>query len=253
MRCRFLVSGLPFLIPLWGHSNLISARLDMLKERIEERDAEIKKLKAERRDANAKGEPVPPALRQRIAVLEAEWDAETQSQEQSVADIHATMTLIELIRAIRKVTAEASEDGIPMVIRKKGIPEVSGRESTRFELTDSVVQMSRFYVSLDRPEIERERDEFLNRILYQNGYIPITLAPLSLEERRAGADAMAAMLLGELGAQEAQNLIEGRKTLEELGLQERIQEVARKSIGRPLERAALTPSGREILLELNAQ
>lgn len=253
VRCRFLVTGLPFLIPLWGHSNLISARVDQLKERIEEREAEIKKLKAERRDANAKGEPVPPVLRQRIAALEAEWDAETQSQEQSVADVHATMMLIEMVRAIRKVTAEAGEDGIPMVIRPKGIPEVSGRESTRFELTDSIVQMSRFFVSLDRPEIERERDEFVNRILYQNGYIPITLAPLSLEERRAGADAMAAMLLGELGAQEAQNLIEGRKTLEELGLQERIQEVARNSIGRPLERTTLTQPGREILLELNAQ
>jgi hypothetical protein len=238
VRCRFLISGLPFLIPLWGHANAISARADQLQTRIVENEFEIDQLKIERRNVNAQGEPTPSELRQRIQMLEAEWENNTQHRNQAFADLHAALTLIEKIRLIGESTPSDSIS-VPMLVDEEGLPEVAGRESTRFELCDAVVQIGRFFPSIRSADIERERDEFLNKVLYSGGYVPITLAPLTHEEKRMAADALATLLLSELGAMEAQNLIDGRKTLADLDLQDRLEGAVRQSIGRPLQRLAL--------------
>lgn len=150
----------------------------------------------------------------------------------------APLSLVEKIKIIARETADGTT--VPMIVNEEGLPEVEGQESTRFELCDSVVQMGRFFPSLRSADLERERDEFLDRILYSGGYIPMTLAPLRREEKRAAADAMSAMLLTRLGAIEAEALIEGRKTLQDLGLQDRLESVVQETIGRPLDRTAFT-------------
>ena len=48
--------------------------------------------------------------------------------------------------------------------------------------------------------------------------------------------ALAALLLGQLGAQEAENLIHGRKSLSELGIEPGVDDVVQRAIGKPLER-----------------
>jgi hypothetical protein len=77
-----------------------------------------------------------------------------------------------------------------MVIPEDGLLTIEGRESTRFELTDAVVQMSRFYPSLSSADIERERDGLINTVLYRNGYVPISVTPLTLKQKRALLDAL---------------------------------------------------------------
>ena len=207
VRCRFFVTGLPFLIPLCAQSNSISARANSVSQRIQDREVELKSLKQQRHQHSSSGESIPEQLRRRIQVLEAEWDTDQERRDQLLADFHATVTLIEKIRLLGQTS---NDDKLPMIISEDGLPDVSGRESTRFELTDAVVQMSRFFPSLASDDLERERDAFLDRILYQEGYVPFAMSPLSKEEKRKAADAMAALLIGELGAMEAENLLEGR-------------------------------------------
>lgn len=254
VRCRFVISGVPYLVPLWGHGNKIAAHIDNLHTRISERERELEKLKLQRREASLRKEPSSPDIRRRISVLEAEWNADVESRDQAYADLHTTIVLVEQIRAIRHDTS-VGDTQIPMIIREEGLPAVEGRESTRFELTDAVVQMSRFYPSLSSADLERERDSFLDRVLYREGYIPISLAPLSIEDRRASADALSALILSELGSKEAQNLIDGRKTLNDFGLQDRLEETCRKSIGKALKRLPLGSSRGDAsdVLELEPQ
>jgi hypothetical protein len=64
---------------------------------------------------------------------------------------------------------------------------------------------------------------------------------LSEQERRRAADALAQMLIVELGAVEAETLIDGRKTLADLGLQTKLESAAAAAIGRPIERLMLSP------------
>jgi hypothetical protein len=149
------------------------------------------------------------------------------------------MFLLEKVRAIAGSGDSEDESKLPMLLGEGGIPQIAARESTRFEVVDAVVQASRWFPSIGSAELEAERDEFLNKMLYNNGYIPIALSPLTAQERRKAADALAQMLLVELGAAETQNVIEGRKTLADLGLQDKLERAAAAAIGHPIERLVL--------------
>jgi hypothetical protein len=238
VRCRFFVTGLPFLIPLWAHATAILAKVDSLSHRIANIRLELDNLKRERQALN--GEPTPQSLIDRIRILDETWVGDSELRDQALADAHATMVLVEKIRAISKSGDSEDNAKLPMLLNGDGIPDVTARESTRFELVDAVVQASRWFPSMNTSDLELERDEFLNQILYRNGYVPITLAPLTPQERRRAADALAQMLLVELGAAEAQNLIEGRKTLADFGLQMKLEEAATRAIGHPIDRLALS-------------
>lgn len=237
VRCRFFVTGLPFLIPLWAHATAILAKVDSLSHRIANTRLELDNLKRERQAPN--DTPAPQSLIDRIRILDETWIGDSELRDQALADAHATMVLVEKIRVISKTGDIKDGTKLPMLLNDAGIPDVTARETTRFELVDAVVQASRWFPSMNTSDLERERDEFLNQILYRNGYVPITLAPLTPQERRRAADALAQMLLVELGAAEAQNLIEGRKTLADLGLQTKLEEAATKAIGHSIHGLAL--------------
>jgi hypothetical protein len=202
---------------------------------------ELDNLKRERQALN--GKPASQSLVDRIRILDETWIGDSELRDQALADAHATMVLVEKIRAISKAGDAEDSTKLPMLLNGDGIPEVTARESTRFEMVDAVVQASRWFPSMNTADLELERDEFLNRILYRNGYVPITLAPLTPHERRHAADGLAQMLLAELGAAEAQNLIEGRKTLADLGLQTKLEEAATRAIGRPIDFLMLPAPG----------
>jgi hypothetical protein len=236
VRCRFFVTGLPFMIPLWAHATAIFVKVDSLSRRIDEVSVESEALKAERR---LLGQAAPRTLTDRINVLDEILASEGDARDQALADVHATIFLLEKIRTIIGSGDADDEVKLPMLLGEDGVPQFAARESTRFEIVDAVVQASRWFPSLASADLEAERDEFLNKVLYSNGYVPITLSPLSAVERRRAADALAQMLLVELGASEAQNLIEGRKSLADLGLQDKLETVAAAAVGRPIERLAL--------------
>jgi hypothetical protein len=238
VRCRFFVTGLPFLIALCAHATSILARIDSISKRIASLGLEVQEAKRERLSL---GNAVPASLSQRIRILEEHYYAQIDARDQALADVHATMVYVEKVRAISTAGDAVDDAKLPMLLGTEGAPQVNFRESTRFELVDAVVQSSRWFPSLTSAELEAERDEFLNHVLWRNGYVPITLSPLSVEERRRAADALAQLLLVELGATETQNVIEGRKTLADLGLQEKLERAAAAAIGHPIEKLSLAP------------
>jgi Putative phage integrase len=254
VRCRFFVTGLPFLIPLWAHANAIFAKIDRVSRKMDATHKESDKLKSERQRLNAAGEDAPRGLGSRIRLLDETWMTDSGVRDQALADAKATMLLIEKIRAIGSRNEADGDQKLPMLLSDDMFPEVVGRESTRFELVDSVVQASRWFPSIEDAALEMERDESLNKILYRNGYAPITVSPLGEEERRRAADALASLLLIELKATETQNLIDGKKTLADYtGLQERMESAASKAIGRPLERLALPRPAMPLTIDVAAE
>ena len=256
VRCRFFVTGLPFLIPLWAHANAIFARVDKLAKKIDEARGEIEALKAERHRISKAGEDVPHSLGARIRLLDETWVADDERMKQALADAHATLLLVEKVRTLASENSEpiSGPGNLPMLLPEDGVPEVVGRPSTRFALVDAVVQASRWFPSVADPDNEAERDEFINQILCRNGYMPITAAPLTKAERRKAADALAELLLSELQGAETQNLIDGKKTLAEFGgLQKRMEDVARRTIGRALDRLAPPRPSRGMLIDAVAE
>ena len=253
VRCRFFVTGLPFLIPLWAHANAIFAKIDRISRKMDATRKQGDKLKSERLHLNASGEDASYGLGSRIRLLDETWVTDAGIRDQALADAKATMLLIEKIRAIAG-NGDAGVDKLPMLLSDDMFPDVVDRESTRFELVDAVVQASRWFPSIEDAGLEMERDESLNKILYRNGYAPITVSPLGEEERRRAADALASLLLIELKATETQNLIDGKKTLADYtGLQERLETAASKAIGRPLERLALPRPSMPLTIDVAAE
>jgi hypothetical protein len=225
--------------------NTLTAKADQFARRIENGEQEVELLKQRRRALSSSGLPVPPDLRERITITEEAWLADIDRRDQVLANVHSTMVLIDKLRAIvadeRTAAAEGSTlTGMSMVLAGEEFPEVIGRESTRFELVDAVVQASRWFPSINSEELERERNEFLNIVCYRNGYVPITLAPLTEAEIQCSADGMAALLLIEAGAQGTQEIIDGRKKLADLGLERPFEETYRRFVGKPLERIVLS-------------
>ena len=100
MRCRFFVTGLPFLIPLWAHANAIFAKIDRVSKKMDATQKESDKLKSERQRLNAAGEEAPYGLGSRIRLLDETWMTDSGVRDQALADAKATMLLIEKIRVI---------------------------------------------------------------------------------------------------------------------------------------------------------
>jgi hypothetical protein len=248
VRCRFFITGLPFLLPMWAHATLLLARVDSLSKRIAQTRATVDAMKRERRGCGE--QPAARSLVDRIRVLDESWVADTEIRDQTLADAHHTMVLVEKIRAIARSGSSDDQAKLPMLFNDEGLPEVGSRETTRFELVDAVVQASRWFPSMETANLERERDDFLNQILYRNGYVPITLAPLNQDEKRRAADALAELFLMELGADETQSLIEGKKTLAEVGLQLRLEQAATAAVGRPVDGLTTGVSSRKRMIEL---
>lgn len=237
VRCRFFITGLPFLIALYAHGTAVLAKNDAFSRRISQLENEIRSVKVER---HALGAAVPETLRQRIRVLEEMYFSEIDLRDLALADAHATMVYIEKVRAIAAIGDAENSAKIPMLLGNDAVPALSFRESTRFEISDALMQASLWFPSVYSKEIESERYEFLNQVLWRNGYVPITLSPLTDDERRKAADATAKFLLTECGATETEHLIAGRKSLADLGLQVRLEEAAKAAIGRPFERLKLS-------------
>ncbi|WP_431201370.1 hypothetical protein ACQ86E_19565 [Bradyrhizobium betae] len=147
VRCRFFVTGLPFLIPLWSHANAIFAKIDRVAKKMDACQKETEKLKVECKRLNAAGEQAPRSMRQRIRQLEEAWMTDAVMRDQALADAEATMLLIEKIRVIDGASADG-DSKLPMLLADDMSPEVVGRESTRFELVDAVVQASRWFPSI---------------------------------------------------------------------------------------------------------
>ena len=176
VRCRFFVTGLPFLIPLWAHANAIFARIDRVSKKMDATQKEADRLKGERQRLNAAGEQAPYGMGQRIRLLDETWVTDAGMRDQALADAHATMLLIEKIRLIAG-QEEAGAGKLRCCCRTT----CSGGGRTRVdpvELVDAVVQASRWFPSIEDASLEMERDESLNKILHQNGDAPITMAPL---------------------------------------------------------------------------
>ena len=254
VRCRFFLTGLPFLLPLWAKASSDMAKADALARDAASKENVLKAKKAERLRLSRDGDPIPPALTDEIAREDAASTQAIEACTEAFENLHATLALVEKVRAIVTHSAADGEGGgLPMLLGDD-IPEIVGQESTRFAVVDQVVRASRLFPSLRSDDLERERDEFLNRVLYDNGYVPLTMSRLSEDEKRKAADAMAEMLLIRVGAEEVDNLIEGRKTLAEIGLQESLETACAHAIGSPLSKLGLmAPPSAPRLIELAAE
>ena len=249
IRCRFFVTGYPFLIPLWAHGNALLARADGFARQAKEQEDEVVRLKGEKAKLRAGNEPIPSDLTDRIRAVNEAYLSTCSSRDSRFDDFHVALDLIEKVRALGPLEdADPADPTLPTRPRAE-VPEVKGRRASRYEVTDAVVHAGRFYPSLASPDIERERDGFTDRIAYHGGYVPPSLSALGQAERRMSADGLARLFLSALDAAEVEHLIEGSKRLSDHpGLEERFRRVCLETTGKEAPRIE-TPAARPRVLK----
>lgn len=230
VRCRFFFTGYGYLLPLYMQALEGFAHIDTISSKIRNLEAELQLAKNERL---AQDGAITEALRTRIRMIEESYFRECDLRDNVVVDTEARMIYVEKLRVIGELHTASDGPTIPMLVSDESALNIGIRESTRFELLDAIAQVSPFYPTIASPELEAERNGFVDRALWHSGYTPITLSPLPPDERRKAANAFAEIMLVRLGALEAENVFAGRKTISELGLQEALESAIRTAIGRP--------------------
>ena len=233
IRCRFFRTGYPFLFPLWAHGNALLAKADGLARQAKEQEEEMVILKAERAELHSDGRPIPDVLQDRIRSVREAWLTTCEARNGRFDDFHVALELIEKVRALGGwQDADPTDPNLPAKPRAE-VPEVKGRQASRYEVVDAVVQASRHYPSLASPDMERERDGMTDRIAYRSGYAPPSLAALGKAEWRRSGDALARLFVSALTSVEVDDLIEGRKRISDLdGLEERFRRICLETMGK---------------------
>ena len=204
MRCRHLVTGVPWLIELWLHGNKLLENISKISTDIDAFKKKQAVLKKEQYSYRKRKEIhlCPPEVIDEIKSLNTIIETKSEELNRIIMDAHATYNLLEEVREV------ASKEDIESITKgNELIPvEVDYGDETRFietspfHLKDTLVQASRIYPEITDTRVELERNNFIDQILMNNGATPISFSPLSEEEKATASDAMAKLLLSKVGA-----------------------------------------------------
>lgn len=230
VRCRHLITGTPWMIPLWLHANKLLVKCQRASKEVDEITGRLEKLQSERFKIvkSQGGSAVPESLKAEIKGEETNLEEKTEQLDSLLMDTHATYRLLESVRELPNEIPgeEPGTENAPALIATDR-PEISFSEVHELRALDSTVQAGRLYTHLRDDDLERDRDHFIDQIMFNNGMTPISLSPLTPEEKSIASDAASKFLLTELNDYEIDQLTSSRVTLQELGIERKMTETVK--------------------------
>ena len=221
VRCRFFISGKPWLIPLWLHGNKLLADSQKLSVDVEQARTELEELYKQRKSiAKEKGASfITSSLKAEIKSAEALLARKTETLDQKLCDAHATYRLVESIRCLANTDFDKSETNKYIPIRLvESTEETQFFEQNKFRQQNLLVQAGRLYAHVRDIDLERERNHFIDKVMLNAGIMPITMGTLSEQEVKSSSDALASYLAYKFTDQELNQLESNSVTLQDLGL-----------------------------------
>ena len=229
VRCRHLVTGVPWMIELWLHGNKLLESISKISTDIEAYKKKQDVLKKEQYNYKKRKEIhlCPPETIDEIKSFNTIIETKSEELDRMIMDAHATYNLLEEVREIAiKGDIESFTKGNELIpVEVDYGEETNFIETSPFHLKDLLVQASRIYPEVADTRVELERNNFIDQILINNGATPISFSPLSEEEKAKASDAMAKFLISKVGAKESENLHNGSITLAELGIEKKATEI----------------------------
>ena len=224
VRCRFFMTGLPFLVPLWLKVNKDLSDAQQVSIEVETLSKDLEKLRTKRfnivKEQGVKH--IPQNLQAEIKQVEARLDNKSSKLDEILSNAHATYNLVEKVKALAKVE-NSNLPALPFA--DEDLKGASGfHEISPFKQKDFIVQASRLYPHVKDEKLEMERDHFIDQIMFNMGMTPITLSPLTETEKKLACDAAASFLNSKLSDYEIQMLESGSVDLRDLGIGKNIAE-----------------------------
>lgn len=217
VRCRFFLTGKPWLLPLWLHTNKLLADSRKMSLSVEKARNELEGLYAARKKiVKENGSAfIPSDLTSNIKAAEGQLDRKTAELDQTLCDAHAAYRLTE---GLRKLPDFGDESNNLPALLDEDAGETEFVEQHRFRQQNLLVQASRLYQHIHDDDLERERNQFIDKVMFQAGLTPLTLTTLSEDEVKSAADALSTYLASQLTDAEMDMLEKGAVSLDELGL-----------------------------------
>ena len=205
VRCRHLVTGLPWLIELWLHGNKILENVTRLTLEIDTLKNKQATLKEEQYTYIKKKQAhlCPVEIVDEIKSYNTIIDTKSDELDREIMNAHATYNLLE---ATKEITSQSDDKekftkGNELLhVEVDYGDEIGFNETTPFHIKDMLVQASRIYPELADTRVELERNHFVDQILLNNGATPISFSPLSDEEKAMATDAAAKFLISKVSS-----------------------------------------------------
>lgn len=194
IRCRFLITGEAFLIPLMLYGNKLLADAKKLSLKEEKHRKKLEELYSERsKIAKQSGfSTIPDDLKVEINAAERLLEKATIELDGVLNNLHPTHTITERIRKGIRTGTELIEG------KESDEDELAYEHISKFKQLNCLVQASRLYPHVADDDLERERDQFIDKVLFQLGKTPISFAPLTDEEKKKASDAFGNYLVSKL-------------------------------------------------------
>ena len=227
VMCRHFYTGLPWREPLNFHMNSLVTKFAWKSRRLGEIDSEVAGLEA--------GKPgLSPERLRKVRTLLDRLDVESMGlatdQKTLVDSIWHTAVLQE---ACVRLDREPS-DATALVANTDAPEPFEWKETDEFGMVAMLNAAARVYPLLRDENMVAAEASFIDKMLFANGMVPISLAPLTDGQKARSREAMAQLLLKATNYMQRDQLVSGSVTLSDLGLDAEMATLGAMSLGAPV-------------------
>jgi hypothetical protein len=222
-RCRYLISGTPWLINIFLETNKKLADAHTAsKQIIKDRDliSKLEKRKYELVKAEASKQEIL-SLQLEIQSVQNTLEAKSHHLDELLMTCHALHNLVEKIKAITNIKEDSG--GYSLVVNQDNDDLIEYTVTSRLETINLLVQAGEIWKTYEDENLDRERTNFIDQVLFESGIRPISYSPLTNHEKKTAINDMANFLLANLTTVEQLQLEQKSITLADLGVCKKLE------------------------------
>lgn len=214
IRCRFFITGVPFLIGLSAKFNELSVLIKEKSSKYRKSQNLFEQLYNERYISEKENKPF---LKWKdLEFAESNYTKYNNELDQLLIDWQTLCNLIEQCQVLQG--KNKSEDKLKL-ITNDSIDNINVliNECSDFELYDSVCQSSVFYESIHPNIANIKRNKIINKMLLNNDIQPYFIF-LDEDEALISANQFSKYLISQIGKQNTFDIMENKKKLKDFGI-----------------------------------
>lgn len=233
VRCRFFLSGPAFLDGLLDHFNSLSYQMGDASKRYIRLEHQVEALQNEQFACTEAGRPFTRTVE--LEKLSRVSEIEAEQCNKLGEDMNATACLVKRSIEIKKA-GNGAEDGKLSLVAVGGMEDLgfAFAEVSEMHQLEVLCENATFYPEADAAKATLRRSQILDACLEMNGRGPVFFKLSPDLQHQVGNEFMKLLKLREGSIKGAVDVIEGMKSLEDIGLLSEVNELLESRTGQPL-------------------
>lgn len=223
IRCRFFITGTPFMEGLRLKVNEVSVRTHECAKRYHEMRQVIDQQEVSYAQERRAGGLANPSTERNIHIVRQELKAEGDVMGELIESLNAHVQMWQKVRQLARRQIVEKADGVPALLFEE-VPDFKWGAVPRLEVVDELCYAAKWFPSIRTDGLRRERREMIMKLLVRNRRLP-ALALMSEEEADLAAGTIVAGLYRRWGRSAVQKLFEDQETFEGLGIGGEVDEL----------------------------